>query len=112
MRYLSIYIPKNPMSGPPSQDDIARMGALIEKFTKTGKLIYTGPLKKREEGLTVTRDGEKFSIGEANAVAWMRAGGFAILEAENRDEVISQAKEFLACGGDGTCEILACPNTM
>lgn len=112
MHYLSIYMPKNPMSGPPSQDDIARMMALIEKYTKSGKLIYTGPLKKREEGFIVTKDGDKYTVGEANAVAWMRAGGFAILNAATREDVIEQAKEFLACGGDGTCEILACPNTM
>ena len=110
MRYLSIYTPKNPMTGPPSQDDIARMMTLVEKYTKAGKLVYTGPLKKREEGLTVTREGDKFTVGDASNVAWMRAGGFAILEAASREEVIEQAKEFLSVGSDGTCEVLACPD--
>ena len=108
MRYLSIYTPARPMSGPPSPEEIAKMGALVEEMTKTGKLVMTGPLAKRETGgLIVTRSGDKFETGKANHVAWMRAGGFAILEAETREELIDQAKRFLSVGGEGTCEILA-----
>ena len=84
------------------------MGALVEEMTKKGKLVMTGPLAKRETGgLTVTRSGDKFETGNANHVAWMRAGGFAILEAATREELIEQAKHFLRVAGEGTCEILA-----
>ena len=108
MRYLSIYMPARPMSGPPSPDEMAKMGALVEEMTRKGKLVMTAPLAKRETGgLTVTRKGDKFETGKADHVAWMRAGGFAILEAETREEVIEQAKRFLNVGGEGTCEILA-----
>lgn len=33
-------------SGPPSAEHMAKMGALIEKFSKDGTLVTTGPLGK------------------------------------------------------------------
>lgn len=110
MKYLSIYIPSAPMSGPPSQEDMDRMGKLIGDMMASGELVMTLPLKKREEGLTVTRKGDSYSVGKADHIEWMRGGGFAILEARDRDQIIDQAKRFLATGGDGVCEILACPD--
>ena len=109
MHYLSFFMTAQPMSGPPSAEDMAKMGKLIEAKMKSGKLVYTGPLAKRESGFTVTRDGDKYAVGSANDVAWMRAGGFAVINAASREEAIAEVKEFLAVGGDGTCEILECP---
>ena len=111
MRYLSIYMPAERIAAPPSPEHMAAMGRLVEEMTAKGKLVMTGPLAKRETGgLTVTRKGDKFETGSADHVGWMRAGGFAILEAESRDDVIYLAQRFLSVGGEGTCEILAMPD--
>lgn len=107
MRYLSIFHSATPMSGPPSEAEMAAMGQLIAEMSASGELILTGGVGKRETaGFTVTRTGDAYDVVAPPDTAWMRAGGFAILEARDRDHAVAQAKRFLGVAGDGRCEVI------
>jgi hypothetical protein len=111
MRYISIFTHEASPT-PPSPEMMAKMGALIEEGMKSGWLIVTEgvsfsdkPIKVRSRSGTVTVTDGPFA--EAKEVL----GGYAILEARNREHILELTRKFLAVGGDGTCEIheLFCP---
>ena len=107
MRFLSLYTPSTPMPNPPSPEMMEKMGKLMETETRAGHLIATGGLTKRETGgLTVALKNGKYDVVATPDTTWMRAGGYAILEAESRDDVIKQVKSFLAVAGDGVSEVI------
>lgn len=105
MRFLSIYktVERNT---PPSEQEVARMGALIEESMKAGVLIATegclptalGARVRRDAGTVTVKDGP---FSESKEVI----GGFAILEARSKEDAIAIARQFLDVAGDGECEI-------
>ena len=106
-RYLSLFIPAKPPSGPPSPEHLAQMGKLMDDYTKAGKLIMTGGLKKRDgDGFIVTGEGGHYSVDDKPRSEWMLAGGWAILQAADRPAVIEDVKVFLNVTGDGRCEVI------
>jgi hypothetical protein len=107
MRFLSIY--SHPETGvPPTPEEIARMGELIEKFTKSGHLIATegclpsslGFRARFENGKLTVKDGP---FTEAKEVV----GGFALLQAASKEEAVALTEEFLSVVGGGSCEVRA-----
>ncbi len=107
MRYLSLFTPAKPFSGPPSQEHMAQMTKLVEEEMKSGRLISTGGLKRRDkDGFVVHAKDGAFRLDEAPQADWMLAGGWAILQGESRDEVIEGVKKFLNVVGDGRCEVI------
>ncbi len=106
-RYLSIHFATTPMSGPPSAEHMAQMGKLMEDFTRSGKLIATGALKKRDgDGFNVTLEDGKLSVDDKPTSDWMLGGGWAILQADNRPAVIEDVRAFLEVVGGGRCEVM------
>jgi hypothetical protein len=105
MRFLSIY--KTPeRNAPPSPEEMARMGKLIENWMKSGKLLATEGCLPSVLGARVRVDNGKFTVcdgpfTEAKEVV----GGFAILEAPSKETAIEYAKEFLEFTGEGECEL-------
>jgi hypothetical protein len=109
MLFLSLYTPAVKSSGPPSPEHMAKMGALIEQFSKDGTLVTTGPLGKSgpcgakvrlEKGdVTVTH-------GPFSDSVLMGASGFALFRADSREDVIQKTREFLEVAGDGESQIL------
>ena len=105
MRYLSIYkaVERNT---PPSQEEMTRMGKLIEEGFKAGWLVATegclpsalGARVRSENGKITVTDGP---FTEAKEVV----GGFAIMKANSKEEVIRLAKDFLNVVGNGECEL-------
>jgi hypothetical protein len=95
-QYLTIYTPKIPSNGPPSDAHMAEMGKLIEKMNARNALVtmgatVPGSFKVRlSDGAYVVADLVK--TGEQ---------GFAILNAKDRDDAIQMTKDFLAVAGDG-----------
>jgi hypothetical protein len=105
MKYLSIY--KTVERGvPPSQEEIARMGKLIEEGMKAGYLLgvegcmpsVTGARVRLANGSVTVTDGP---FTESKEVI----GGFAILQANSKAEAIQMVRDFLAVAGDGECEV-------
>jgi hypothetical protein len=105
MKFLSMYksVEKNT---PPSQDEMAKMGKLVEEGMKAGWLLATegclptalGARVRKANGKVTVTDGP---FTEAKEVV----GGFAILRANSKAEAIQLAKDFLQAVGDGECEL-------
>ena len=105
MRFLSIYKCVE-RATPPSQEEMAHMGKLIEEGMKSGWLLGTEGCMPTALGARVRRDGTKISVidgpfTEAKEVV----GGFAILKANSKEEAIQMAKDFLKVVGEGECEL-------
>lgn len=100
MRFVSIFQSTKPPA-PPSPEEMAAMGALIERYMKDGKLKITEPLGAPEAGARIERSNGQVSVG---ALAG-RASGYAILQADTLEDCVALCKEFLEVAGDGVCEI-------
>ena len=105
MRFLSIY--KTVETGvPPTQEEMARMGKLIEDGMKAGFLLATEGCLPSATGARVRRTNGKLTVTdgpftESNEVI----GGFAILQASSKEEALKLVKAFLDAAGDGECEL-------
>jgi hypothetical protein len=105
MRFLSIYKTME-RNTPPTPEEMAAMGKLIEEGMKAGWLISTegclptglGARVRRSEGTVTVTDGP---FKESKEVV----GGFAMLEAKSKAEAIELAKNFLSHVGQGECEL-------
>src|SRR5215469_11895734 len=105
MRFLSIY--KCPeRSTPPSPEEMARMGKLIEEWMRSGKLLATEGCMPTELGARVRVDAGKFTVSDGPfAEAKEVVGGFAILDAPSKEAAVGYVKEFLEYMGQGACEL-------
>jgi hypothetical protein len=106
MRYLSIFKTAE-RNAPITEEESKRMGQFIEQMIKRGKLLSTegclptklGARVKLSKGKVTVTDGP---FAEAKEVV----GGFAILQADSREEAIELTREFLAFNRtDGECEL-------
>jgi len=105
MKFLSIY--KAPESKfPPSQEEMAQMGKLIEEGMKAGWLVATEGCLPSALGARVRLDHGKVSVTDGPFTeAKELVGGFAILQARSKEEAIELAKDFLKVVGRGECEL-------
>ena len=105
MRFLSIY--KTAETGvPPSADEIAAMGKLIEEFKAAGVLLATEGCLPSEKGARVRRSNGRVTVTDGPFTESKEVvGGFALLQAGSKEEVIELTRRFLDVAGDGECEI-------
>jgi hypothetical protein len=105
MRFLSIYKTAE-RSTPPSQEEMAAMGKLIQEGMQAGWLVAT-------EGCLPTARGARVRLSSGNVTvvdgpfteAKEQVGGFAILKVNSKEEAIQLAKDFLKVTGSGECEL-------
>jgi hypothetical protein len=105
MRFLSIYKTIE-RDTPPSAEEMAAMGKLIQEGMTKGWLVSTegclssalGARVRRSDGQMTVTDGP---FAESKEVV----GGFAILNASSKQEAIELAKYFLSHAGQGECEL-------
>ena len=105
MRYLSIFksVERNT---PPTEAEMAAMGKYIEDAARAGWLLSTegclpsalGARVRLANGKTTVTDGP---FTEAKEVV----GGFAVIQANSKQEAIALTKDFLGIAGDGECEL-------
>ena len=105
MKFLSMY--KSPeRNTPPSQEEMSKMGKLIEEGFKAGWLVATEGCLPSALGARVRRSGEKISVTDGPFTeAKELVGGFAILRTNSKEEAIQLAREFLQVVGEGECEL-------
>lgn len=105
MKFLSIY--KAVERGtPPSQEEMAAMGKLIEEGMKAGWLLSTQGCLPTAQGARVRRSDGKVTVTDGPFTESKEVvGGFAILSAKSKQEAIELAKSFLAHVGQGECEL-------
>jgi len=105
VRFLSIYKAKE-RNTPVTPEETAAMGALIEEMMKKGVLLGTegclpsakGARIRLENGAFIVKDGP---FTESKEVV----GGFALLQANSKEEALEHVKTFMKIAGDGECEI-------
>jgi hypothetical protein len=105
MRFLSIYTCVE-TNTPPTVDEMARMGQLIDEMMRSGKLIATEGCLPSALGARVRQDKGKVTVTDGPFTESKEVvGGFALLEASSKEEAIELSKTFLKVAGDGECEI-------
>jgi hypothetical protein len=105
MRFLSIYKTAE-RSTPPTPQEMATMGKLIEEGMKAGWLLATEGCLSTALGARVRRESSNVTVtdgpfSESKEVV----GGFAILKANSKREAIELARRFLQVAGEGECEL-------
>lgn len=105
MRFLSIYTTRE-RNTPPTPQEMATMGKLIEEGMKAGWLITTEGCLPSALGARVRRDGVKMSVTDGPfAESKELIGGFAILKAGSKEEAVELCRRFLEVAGEGECEL-------
>jgi hypothetical protein len=105
MKFLSIYKAQE-RNSPPSQEEMSKMGKLVEEGFKAGWLLSTEGCLPSALGVRVRRSGQKLSVTDGPFTeAKEQVGGFAILQANSKEAAIELAKQFLSVVGEGECEI-------
>jgi hypothetical protein len=105
MRFLSVYKTAE-RNAPPTPEEMAKMGKLIEDGMKAGFLLAvegcmpsaTGARVRLSNGSLTVTDGP---FTESKEVI----GGLALLQASSREEAVQLVKDFLRVAGDGECEL-------
>ena len=104
-RFLSIYKTVERTS-PPSPEEMARLGKLVEDGFKSGFLVATEGCLPTTLGARVRLSQNKFSVTDGPFTeAKEVVAGFAILNASSKEEAIKLTKDFLQVAGEGECEI-------
>jgi hypothetical protein len=105
MRFLSIY--KAPETNvPPTTEEMAKMGKLIEEMTNAGVLLATEGCLPSAKGARVRRSGGKLTVTDGPFTESKELiAGFALLNAKSKEEAIELTKRFLEVAGEGECEI-------
>ena len=105
MRFISLYTPKNSTTAP-SPAVIAEMGKLVEEGRRSGWLLATEGVCTGTQAFEVRSTEGECSIKDGPFTeAKELIGGYAVLQASSREEVIGLTKRFLKVAGDGVCVI-------
>jgi len=105
MRFLSIYKTAE-RSVPPSQEEMAKMGKLVEEGMKAGFLLAVEGCLPSALGARVRLSNGRLTVTDGPFTESKEVvGGLAILRASSKEEAIEIAKQFLGQAGDGECEL-------
>lgn len=106
MRFLCLYKPAKP-AGPPTQQEMAAMGKLIEEAMKAGWLISTEGCLPSSTGARVRLSDGKFTVTDGPFAETKEViGGFAIIRVSSKQEAIERAQYFLKVAGGGESELI------
>lgn len=106
MRFLCLYKPATPEGAPPTQREVTEMGKFIEESMKSGVLLATEGCLPSAKGARVRLSAGKFTVtdGPFTEVKEL-VGGFALIQANSKEEAIEITRQFLTVAGDGETEI-------
>jgi hypothetical protein len=107
MRYISIFTHEKKHDVPPTEAEMATMGKLIEDGMKAGWLIATEGVQFGHEGVRVAKKtgGDVVVTDGPFSEAKEVIGGYALLRAGSKAEVVELCRKFLTVVGQGTCEV-------
>ena len=105
MRFLSVY--KTVERGvPPTQEEMTRMGKLIEEGFKSGYLLAVEGCLPTASGARVRLSNGKVTVTDGPfAETKEQIGGLAIIKADSKQHAIELVQHFLGVAGDGECEL-------
>jgi hypothetical protein len=106
MRFISIFT-HEPNDRPPTEAEMANMGKLIEESMKAGWLIATEGVHFGTTGVRVHKSsGGEVVVTDGPFVETKEVlGGYALIQAANKDEAVKFTRQFLEVVGQGTCEL-------
>lgn len=105
MRFLSIYKAAE-RNTPPTPEEMATMGKLVEEGMKAGWLLATEGCLPSRLGARVKRNSGKLTVTDGPFTeAKELVGGFAILKANSKEEAVDLTRQFLQVVGEGECEL-------
>ena len=94
MRFLSIYKTVE-RTTPPSQDEMATMGKLVEEGMKAGWLVATEGCLPSALGARVRRASGKISVTDGPFIeSKEQIGGFSIIKAPDLDAALEWARKL------------------
>jgi hypothetical protein len=108
MKVLTLYTPAAPHKGSPSPDQMAKMGAYMAASFKSGLLSATGGIApSATRGVRAKLSGGKFEVESGPLKSTLQqASGWAILNVESRDHLVTVLREFLEMAGDGESDAI------
>jgi hypothetical protein len=106
MKFLSIYKSVE-RSTPPSPEEMASMGKLIEEGFQKGWLVSTEGCLPSALGVRVRSEGNDFLVKDGPFTESKEVvGGFAIIKAVSKAEAVELTKRFMSIAGHGgECEL-------
>jgi hypothetical protein len=105
MRFLSVYKTAE-RTAPPSQEEMDRMGKLVEEGFKSGWLVSTEGCLPSKLGARVRSSSGKLSVTDGPFTESKELiAGFALLQVNSKEEAIELTRKFLQVAGDGECEL-------
>ena len=105
MRFLSIYKARE-RGVPPTAEEMAHMGRLIEEGMKQGYLLATEGCMPSVTGARIRLANGTVSVTDGPFTESKEVvGGFAILKANSKAEAVEMVKSFLQVVGEGECEL-------
>jgi hypothetical protein len=106
MKFLCVYKPGKTEGTPATQQEMAEMGKLVEEAMKSGWLLSTEGCLPSALGARVRLAGGKVTVTDGPFTeAKELIGGFALIQAESKQEAVAYTKHFLNVAGDGEVEI-------
>jgi hypothetical protein len=107
MRYISLFTHEKKNNVPPTQAEMAAMGKLIDDGMKAGWLIATEGVQFGQEGVRVHKDeGGDITVTDGPFTEAKEViGGYALMRASSKAEVVELCRNFLKVVGQGTCEV-------
>ena len=110
MRFLSLVRVNESAGKKPSQQLMDDMGRLVGELMQSGKLVDTAGLRPTAEAfrMHLARGGKITVTDGPFAEGKEVVGGYAILEADSRDEALALTRRFLDVHGDDwdvSCEV-------
>ena len=101
MRFLSVYKTAE-RSVPPTQEEFARMGKLVEDGMKAGYLLAVEGCMPSATGARVRLSNSKITVTDGPFTESKELiGGLAILQ----EEAVELVRQFLEAAGEGECEL-------
>jgi hypothetical protein len=106
MKFLCLYKSAKPEGTPPTHEEMATMGKLIEEWTKSGRLIASEGCLPSATGARIRLSQGNFKVVDGPFTESKEiVGGFALIRAASKAEAIEYVKEFLKVAGDGETEL-------
>jgi hypothetical protein len=106
MRFMMLYKPGQERDTPPTQQELAAVGQLIEEMARAGVLLATDGLQPSVHGARVRITDGKFAVTDGPfAETKELIAGYAIIQAGSKEEAIEHARRFLSVMGEGESEV-------
>ena len=104
MKFMSLWRPSK--VNPPTGENMAQMGQLIDEMVKKGVMIETGGWYPDSPCTAFRSTGGKLTVTDGPFTeAKEIVAGFCLMNVKSKAEAIEWATRFVKIAGDGVCEM-------